>query len=202
MRRIVLSFLLLCALLFGFEIELIGVYFSPKGGCTEAVVGQIQQARQEIKVMIYSFTSEPIANALLEAFHRGVKVEIVVDEGNDRSRYSQTPLLRRAGIPVYVDAKESIHHNKVIIIDREIVITGSFNFSKAAEQTNAENLVILKSPQLATIYLENYELHKAHSYYSSEEPINVDETESATSTEYATPTVIQQSLLRRNFEES
>jgi len=190
-RKIILSFLLLCTLLFGFEIELIGVYFSPKGGCTEAVVGQIQQARQEIKVMIYSFTSESIANALLEAFHRGIKVEIIIDDGNDRSRYSQTPFLRKAGIPVYADAKESIHHNKVIVIDREIVIIGSFNFSKAAEGTNAENLIILKSSQLAAIYLENYEIHKAHSCLAFEVPAEIDETETATSTESFTPIVIE-----------
>ncbi|MGJ8453972.1 phospholipase D family protein [Pseudothermotoga sp. U03pept] len=191
MKRIVLSLLLLCTLLLGFEVEVLGVYFSPKGGSTNAIVQQIQQAEREIKVMIYSFTSKPIADALLEAFYRGIHVEIIIDEANDRSRYSQTPFLRKAGIPVYVDAKESIHHNKVIVIDEEIVITGSFNFSKAAEQTNAENLVILKSSQLAAIYLENYEVHKAHSYLVFEVPAEIDETETATPTEDATLMTIE-----------
>lgn len=119
--------------------------------------------------MIYSFTSELIANALLQAFNRGIYIEIIIDEGNDISRYSQTSFLRQNGIKVYIDGKEAIHHNKVIIIDQEIVITGSFNFSKAAEQSNAENLVILKSTELVSIYLANYELHKNHSYLRVEE---------------------------------
>ncbi len=95
---------------------------------------------------------------------------IIIDEANDRSRYSQTLFLKQNGIIVHVDGKEKIHHNKVIIIDQEVVIAGSFNFSKAAEFSNAENLIIIRSVELARIYLENYETHKSHSYSLEEEP--------------------------------
>lgn len=185
MRKVILLFLLFSSLAYCFQIDLVDIRFSPKGGCTEAIVQQINQAQKEIKIMIYSFTSEFIANALLQAFNRGVYIEIIIDEGNDTSRYSQTPFLRQNGIKVYVDGKEAIHHNKVIIIDQEIVITGSFNFSKAAEQSNAENLIILKSTELASIYLANYELHKNHSYLRVEETegFGIEETLESTPTQ-------------------
>lgn len=185
MRKVTLLFLLFFIFVYGFQIEVLDVRFSPRGGCTEAIVQQINQAQREIKIMIYSFTSESVAVALLQAFNRGVDVEIIIDEGNDKSRYSQTPLMRQNGIKVYVDGKEVIHHNKVIIIDQEIVITGSFNFSKAAEQSNAENLIILKSAELANIYLANYQLHKSHSYLVIEEPkeTQMQETPVSTSTQ-------------------
>ncbi|MFN4191118.1 MAG: phospholipase D-like domain-containing protein, partial [Pseudothermotoga sp.] len=134
MRKIGLLLLLLFLLLaYGFEVQVVEIHFSPSGGCTQAIIKQIDRAQREIKIMIYSFTSQSIATALLQAFNRGIHVEIIIDEGNDKSRYSQTPFLRQNGIMVYVDGKEAIHHNKVIIIDQRIVITGSFNFSKAAE---------------------------------------------------------------------
>ncbi|HPP71229.1 MAG TPA: phospholipase D-like domain-containing protein, partial [Pseudothermotoga sp.] len=157
-----------------------------------AIVQQIDEAQKEIKIMIYSFTSDAIAQALLQALIRNVAVEIIIDEGNDKLRYSQTDLLRQNGIKVYIDGREIIHHNKVIIIDQEIVITGSFNFSKAAEQKNAENLIILKSAELASIYLANYELHKEHSYLVGAQNIeqirekilfDIQEEQSSTQTE-------------------
>ena len=140
------------------------VFFSPKGGCTEAIVGEIGSAKSEILVQAYSFTSAPIAKALLEANKRGVKIEAVLDKSQRTERYSSATFLANAGIPVVIDDKHAIAHNKIIIIDRETIITGSFNFTKAAELHNAENLLIIKGNKaLVDKYLANYEVHKAHS---------------------------------------
>ena len=67
------------------------------------------------------------------------------------------------GIPTYIDAEHAIAHNKIMIIDKETVITGSFNFTKAAEEKNAENLLILKNKELAKIYIDNWTKHRKHS---------------------------------------
>jgi len=67
------------------------------------------------------------------------------------------------GIPTYIDAEHQIAHNKIMIIDKETVITGSFNFTKAAEEKNAENLLILKNKELAKIYIDNWNKHRSHS---------------------------------------
>jgi len=139
------------------------VFFSPKGGCTEAIVAEIDQARTEILIQAYSFTSAPIAKALLNAHKRGVRVEAVLDKSQRTERYTSATFLSNAGIPTYIDDRHAIAHNKVIIIDGGIVITGSFNFTKAAEEKNAENLLIIRSEELATLYRENWILHLNHS---------------------------------------
>ncbi len=148
------------------------VYFSPQGGATEAVVGAIDRAQRSIYLQAYSFTSAPIAKALLAAHKRGVKVEAILDKSNRTAKYSAADFLQHAGIPTYIDAAHAIAHNKVMIIDEELVITGSFNFTKAAEVNNAENLLLLRDRDLAARYLENYRRHREHSepYQGREQP--------------------------------
>lgn len=147
----------------GKDIAQVQVYFSPRGGCTEAIVIAIDQAKTEILVQAYSFTSAPIAKALVEAHKRGVRVQIILDRSQRKERYSSADFTAHAGIPTYIDAAHAIAHNKVMVIDNAVVITGSFNFTKAAEQNNAENLISIKSKQLALVYAENWEKHKQHS---------------------------------------
>jgi len=139
------------------------VYFSPHGGCTEAVVDALNRAKSEVLIQAYSFTSKNIAKALLEAHTRGVHVEIILDKSNRSKKYSAGDFTAHMGIPTYIDSAHTIAHNKVMIIDKETVITGSFNFTKAAENNNAENLLIISSMDLAKYFIENWERHKGHS---------------------------------------
>jgi phosphatidylserine/phosphatidylglycerophosphate/cardiolipin synthase-like enzyme len=94
---------------------------------------------------------------------KSVKVQAVLDKSQRTEKYISATFLTNAGIPTYIDDKHAIAHNKIMIIDREIVITGSFNFTKAAEEKNAENLLIIKDKALAKVYIENWEKHKGHS---------------------------------------
>lgn len=139
----------------------IEVYFSPNGGCENEIIRQIGLAKKQIRVMAYSFTSEPIAQSLILVSMGGVNVEVVIDSGS--AKRSQADTLNSNGVKVYIDSKHAIMHNKVIIIDDEIVISGSYNYSNAANVSNAENLLIIKSKMLAKKYLDNWEHHKSHS---------------------------------------
>jgi phosphatidylserine/phosphatidylglycerophosphate/cardiolipin synthase-like enzyme len=139
------------------------VYFSPNGGCTDAIVTEISNAKSEILVQAYSFTSAPIAKALVSAHKRGVKVEAILDKSQRSERYTSASFLANSGIPTFIDDRHAIAHNKIMVIDRETVITGSFNFTKAAEEKNAENLLIIKSKELAGIYIDNWNRHRGHS---------------------------------------
>jgi phosphatidylserine/phosphatidylglycerophosphate/cardiolipin synthase-like enzyme len=139
------------------------VWFSPRGGCTEAVVRSINASRHTIRMQAYSFTSSPIAEALVQAAGRGVNVIVILDKSHRSERASVAAALHEGGISVLIDQHHSIAHNKVIIIDGERVLTGSFNFTKAAEGSNAENLLSLRDPQLASLYAANWETHRAHS---------------------------------------
>jgi len=138
------------------------VYFSPHGGCTDAIVKEISKAKSEILVQAYSFTSKEIAKALVDAHKRGVYVETILDKSNKSRKYSAADFTFNMGIPTFIDAQHAIAHNKIMVIDKETIITGSFNFTKAAEK-NAENLLILKSKELAKQYIDNWNKHKAHS---------------------------------------
>ena len=139
------------------------VFFSPNGGCTEAIVSEISHAKSEIYVQAYSFTSAPIAKALVDAHKRGIKLEVILDKSQKKEKYTSATFLNNAGIPTYIDSKHAIAHNKIMVIDKETVITGSFNFTKAAEEKNAENLLIIRNKKLAEIYIDNWNKHKEHS---------------------------------------
>lgn len=139
------------------------VYFSPRGGCTGAVVAELLAARKTIYVQAYSFTSAPIAKALSDAHARGVHVEVILDKSNLSEKYSSADFVAHAGIATYIDGKHAIAHNKIMIVDGGTVLTGSFNFTKQAEQNNAENLLVIRDRALSETYFANWNAHKAHS---------------------------------------
>jgi len=103
------------------------------------------------------FTSRPIAQALLRAKTNGVNIEILCDKSQLKEQYSVIPMLKKNGIAVYVDKVQGLSHNKILIIDEKIVFTGSYNFTKAANTRNAENLLFIKSPALAQRYLKEWQ---------------------------------------------
>jgi phosphatidylserine/phosphatidylglycerophosphate/cardiolipin synthase-like enzyme len=139
------------------------IYFSPRGGCTDAIINAIEQAKTEILVQAYSFTSAPIAKALVNAYKKGINVQVILDKSQRSEKYTSATFLTNAGIPTYIDDRHAIAHNKIMVIDKETVITGSFNFTKAAEEKNAENLLIITSKELAKVYIENWKNHFEHS---------------------------------------
>ena len=142
---------------------LLKVRFSPKGGCTDAIVKELDEARGAVLVQAYSFTSYKIAKALLDVHKRGVKIEVILDKSQKSDQYSSADFLANSGMSVKIDSKHAIAHNKVMVIDGETVITGSFNFTKAAEENNAENLLVIRDKKLAERYKENWQQHSGHS---------------------------------------
>jgi phosphatidylserine/phosphatidylglycerophosphate/cardiolipin synthase-like enzyme len=146
----------------------VAVYFSPHGGATDAVVREITAAQYRILVQAYGFTSAPIAKALLDAHKRGVQILAVLDKSNETDKYSAATFLVNAGIETLIDHQHAIAHNKIMVIDSATIITGSFNFTKAAEEKNAENLlVITEAPELVQAYAANVQAHAAHSHPST-----------------------------------
>lgn len=142
----------------------VDVYFSPRGGATEAIVTEINNAKSEILVQAYSFTSKPIAKALIEAKKRGIRIEAVLDKSQRSEKYSSADFISHAGILTYIDDNHAIAHNKIMIIDGQVLITGSFNFTKAAEERNTENLLVIKgNKSLVERYMQNFNKHKKHS---------------------------------------
>lgn len=140
------------------------VYFSPDGGATKAIVRHIDQAVREVLVQAYLFTSRPIQAALLKAQKRGVTVEVILDKNDQKERKYVTARALKSGFAtVWLDDTHACALDKIIILDRETVITGSFNFTYAADHKNAENILIITSQELAGLYTDNFLKHRRHS---------------------------------------
>jgi len=148
------------------------VCFSPDVRCADVVVHELGTARHAIHVLAYGFSHPGIARALADARQRGLDVEVILDKSNQREHYSEADFVARAGVITYIDARHPIAHNKVIVIDEREVITGSFNFTRAADEKNAENLLVIHSASLASRYLENWREHQAHSSRYEGSPAN------------------------------
>lgn len=134
------------------------VAFSPQGTSLELVLSCIKTAERSILVAAYSFTSKPIAAALLEAHKRGVDVQVVADRKGNSSRYTAVAFLANQGVPVRLNGHYAIHHHKFMVIDGKHVETGSFNYSAAAVDKNAENVLVLRdAPEPAAQYAAEWQ---------------------------------------------
>lgn len=134
----------------------VDICFTPGERCDIRIINAIDHAQRMIDVQAYQLTSAPIKAALVRANERGVKVKIILDKSQIH-KYD-------ISIPAWIDRKPAIAHNKVMIIDDNIVITGSYNFSANAQCRNAENLVIIKSHQIANRYLSNFDYRLRQSF--------------------------------------
>lgn len=141
------------------------VAFSPWDDAEKLIVEAIGRARTEVLVQAFSFSSRPIARALIAAQGRGVNVRILADrEQLYSSGGSRIPELAMAGIAVSLEVRHASAHNKVMVIDAAgaapVVITGSYNWTWSAQNRNAENVLLLKgNPELARRYADNWQRH-------------------------------------------
>lgn len=155
----------------------VSVYFSPNGGAADAIINQIQNAHSYIDIAMYAFTSRPIGQALIDAYKRGVKVRLVMDVREAKTRYSRSRFFYKAGIPIktlpVAETRfvKGLMHNKFAVIDGKEVITGSYNWTASAEKLNYENLLIIRSDALAKEYEKyfNWMFNQGLDYKPSEE---------------------------------
>lgn len=146
------------------------VLFTPDDDGAGQIVLSIEQAQKQVLVQTFSFTNKEIAQALIRAKQRGVDVQVIADaeqilrmEGRGK-----VGTVADGGVPVFVDSQHNSAHNKVMVIDagaaNPVVITGSFNFTHAAQHRNAENLLLFRgNRELTKAYLDNWRRHRKHS---------------------------------------
>lgn len=153
------------------------VFFTPGDAADGALIDAIGRARQQVLVQAFSFTHRKIARALIAAGKRGVNVQFIIDK-EQAERFSGWLVsdLVEGGVPIYVDGEHEAAHNKVIVIDPGtpgvVLITGSYNFSVAAQLRNAENLLLFRgNNQLAAAYVENWRRHRGHSTRLLSKPV-------------------------------
>ena len=139
----------------GYKIETL---FSPEDPVQERVLDVLRGAQKRIVFMAFSFTDDAIGQVLADKFAAGVAVQGVFEKSGAGSKYSEYARLKRVGADVKRDGNSGIMHHKVIIVDDKTVITGSYNFSKNANKSNDENVVILHdNPEAARLYLQEFQ---------------------------------------------
>lgn len=147
----------------GIQAEVLGVYFTPNPQTALSIVQAVDESEREVLVQAYGFTHNAIAQALVRAHRRGVSVRVVMDAKTAKTNQYVIHMLQQDNIATRQDGKHAIAHNKVMVIDDAIVITGSFNFTNSAATRNAENVLVLRSKELAQQYKADWLKHWAHS---------------------------------------
>lgn len=132
-------------------------FFSPKGNTKNAIISELQKATKSIKVMAFSFTDKDMAQVMIDKKANNVDVQGVFDGCELSSQYSVYRTLKDAKVEVYKDGNQALMHEKNFIIDDNTVITGSYNFSANADKNNNENCMIIKSPDIAKIFEQEFE---------------------------------------------
>ena len=133
------------------------MHFSPTDETENHIIEQLQQAESSIRFMAFSYTLDSVADVMLEKMQSGVTVQGVFEKRNASGTGSEFERLRGDGDQILVDGNCYVMHHKVIIIDERVVLTGSYNFSASAENSNDENLITLIDPTLVAAYMDEFE---------------------------------------------
>jgi phosphatidylserine/phosphatidylglycerophosphate/cardiolipin synthase-like enzyme len=147
----------------------IQVAFTPGDDAGKLIANTIDRAQRQVLVQAFSFTHREIADALIAAKRRGVDVKVIADrEQAEKIRTSLISKMAAAGVRVFTDSSHVSAHNKVMVIDANsenaTLVTGSFNFTHAAQYRNAENVLVIQgNPKLAELYVKNWRDHYEHS---------------------------------------
>lgn len=144
------------------------VAFSPEQDVASLIIKAINQAKKQVLVQAFSFTHKDIAQALIDAHRRGVEVKLIADYEQSEHENDKVAQIAKAKVPVWLDGEHQSAHNKVVLIDvntpQVVIITGSYNFTFAAQFKNAENVLLIRgNNKLAALYKENWLRHQAHS---------------------------------------
>lgn len=132
-------------------------YFSPDRNASDVIIGFIDRCEEYIDVAVYSITRDEIASALIRAHNRGVRVRVLTDKVQASGRYADDERMEMAGIEVRRDTQSGSFHHKFMIGDGLALKTGSYNWTKNAEERNAENFVLIKYKYVIEEYQEEYD---------------------------------------------
>ncbi|MCC6298902.1 MAG: phospholipase [Anaerolineales bacterium] len=136
----------------------IWVIFTPEDAALEqAIIPLVNAAQFEIRFLAFSFTDYPLASAMIQRFQNGVSVAGVYERVGSDTDAAEFDTLHCAGVSVRRDENPSFMHNKVIIVDQRYVVTGSLNYSTNAEESNDENVLMLDNPEIARLYLQEFD---------------------------------------------
>jgi len=147
--------ILVISLVFIFSLNALAkteVYFSLYDDPEAVIIKSIDAAEEFIIIAMYTFTGVEIAQAILKARDRGIDIKIYLDRSQVKAKYNRSRYFVQNGIEVRISSNNYIMHNKFAVIDNEIVITGSYNWTASAGERNDENLMVIDDPEIIEIF--------------------------------------------------
>ena len=132
-------------------------YFSPGDDCENAIVSSIRNANHSVKICVFTISENVITNEIIAAKKRGVSVTIITDNDKLNDKGSDIRWLADEGVRIRIDQSSSHMHHKFCIVDKEILLTGSYNWTKSAADRNQENLLVTEDPKMVKAYLNEFE---------------------------------------------
>ncbi len=136
----------------------IDVYFSRVNDPEGAIIEELDKARKTIDVAMYYFTDRDLANTVIDAHDRGVRVRIYLDKGQKEAKYSKSRYLAKHGVSIRYSSNPYLMHHKFCVIDNKVVVTGSYNWTASAGKRNNENLLVIHDAEVAQEYSAEYDL--------------------------------------------
>ena len=156
-KRVVIVLIISLAFIFSLDaLAKTEVYFSLYDDPESAIINNIAKAEEFISIAMYTFTEVEIAQAILEARDRGIDIKIYLDRSQVKAKYSRSRYFVQNGIEVRISSNNYIMHNKFAVIDNEIVITGSYNWTASAGERNDENLLVIDDNYVVKKYQDQF----------------------------------------------
>ncbi len=135
----------------------IQVLFSSEDHAVSQLIALVNDAQSSIRFLAFSFTDYPLAQAMIDRYSAGVDVAGIYETFGSNSPRAELKTFWCAKVPVRQDGNPSFLHDKVIVIDNSIVVTGSLNYSSSADEDNEENVIIIDNPEIAALYLQEFD---------------------------------------------
>ncbi len=132
-------------------------YFSPGDDCENAIVSSIRNAKHSVKICVFTISENVISDAVVKAHKEGISVKIITDNDKLNDMGSDIRMLSKAGIRIRIDQSSSHMHHKFCVVDKEVLLTGSYNWTKSAADRNQENILVIEDPKMVKSYLSEFE---------------------------------------------
>ena len=133
------------------------VYFSPGDDCPQIIINQLERASRSIDICVFTITDNRIADAIRDAFVRGIAVRVISDNDKSLDPGSDIERLKGLGIPLRIDQTEHHMHHKYAVFDQKTTLTGSYNWTRSADKYNDENFVITSDPTINRAYSGHFD---------------------------------------------
>jgi len=133
------------------------VYFSPGNECKNAIIHHIKQAKETVEICVFTISDNDISRQILASHKKGIRIKVITDDEKINDIGSDIREMYDAGIPVRIDGTRSLMHNKFCVVDGEIIITGSYNWTNSAADRNFENILVNNNFKVVKSYQQEFE---------------------------------------------